>query len=219
MQDGVLIAQARRDWNLFVLDLVTSGKVMQINVAIVANVAINKHAMMTTGRGRPTHLVSRSKKVRIWHRRFGHTSNARIIRASKLLAGMGEFGTTYDQAEIYSGSKVSESEDVDAKPESQTPYELPKSLTPDQILTKSASLVLEPGRHLLSSDKNKWHRLRISWKRRTLTSWAPTTHLRSLEAPMHQYLYVKREENHGCCTFVHVRPLPVPELPVKSDGI
>ena len=77
---------------------------MQTNVAILANVAINKHAMMTKGRGRPTHLVSRSKKVRIWHRKFRHSSNGGIIRASKLLAGIGEFSTTYNQAEIYSDS-------------------------------------------------------------------------------------------------------------------
>ena len=91
---------------------------MQTNIAIVANVAINKHAMMTKGQGRPIHLVSQSKKVRIWHRKFGHASNARIISASKLLAGMGEFGTTYDQAEIYSDSEASKPEDVDAEPES-----------------------------------------------------------------------------------------------------
>lgn len=69
MQDGVPIAQARRDRNLFVLDLATPGKVMQANVT-----TNNKHAMVITGRGRPAHLVSRNKKVRIWHRRFGHAS-------------------------------------------------------------------------------------------------------------------------------------------------
>ncbi len=120
MQDGVPIAEARRDLNLFVLDFVTPGKVMQTNVAIVANVAINKHAIMTIRQKRPKHLVSRSKKVRIWRIKFGHASNARIIRASKLLTGMGEFGTTYDQAKIYSDSKASEPEDVDAEPESHT---------------------------------------------------------------------------------------------------
>ena len=120
MQDGVPIAQARRDRNLLVLDFATPKKVMQTNVAIVTNVAINKHAMMKTGQGRLKHLVSRSKKVRIWHRKFRHASNARIVRASKLLAGIGEFGTTYDPAEIYSDSETSEPEDVNDEPESHT---------------------------------------------------------------------------------------------------
>ena len=104
MQDGKPIAHARRDRNLFVLDLATPGKIMQVNG--IAN------ATTTTGRGRPTHLVSRSKKVRVWQRRFGHASNARIICASKLLTGIGDFSTNYDPAEICSNSEASESEDL-----------------------------------------------------------------------------------------------------------
>lgn len=102
MQDGIPIAHVRRDRNLFILDLATPGKVMQINVK----------AMMTTGRGRPTYLVSRIKKVRIWHRRFGHASNVRVIQASKLLTGMGNFDEEYDPAEIYSDSEASKLEEI-----------------------------------------------------------------------------------------------------------
>lgn len=72
-QDGLLIAKVRRDQNLFVLDLAILRKIMQTN------------AMMTTRQGRPIHLVNRSKKVQVWHRRFGYANNARIIRASKIL--------------------------------------------------------------------------------------------------------------------------------------
>lgn len=100
------IAHAKRGRNLFILDLATPEKIMQTNVTP------GEHAMMTTRRERPQHLVSHSKKVRIWYRRFGYASNAQIIRASKLLAGIGEFSTTYDPAKIYSNSEASEPEDV-----------------------------------------------------------------------------------------------------------
>lgn len=101
-QDGLLIAHAKRDQNLFVLDVAISGKIMQAN----------QLAMITTGQGRPTHLVSRIKKVRIWHRRFGHASNAQVIRALKLVTGMGDFGATYDPTEIYNDSQASDEEET-----------------------------------------------------------------------------------------------------------
>lgn len=95
---------------------------MQTNVANVACVETS-HALMATGKRRPTHLISRSKKVRVWHRRFGHASNARVIRASKLVTGMGELSTTYDPAKIYSDSEASEPEDIDleSRPEPSGP--------------------------------------------------------------------------------------------------
>ena len=68
--------------------------------------------MSTTGQGRLTHLVSHNKKVRVWHRRFGHASNARIICASKLLIEIGDFSANYDLAEIYSNFEASELEDL-----------------------------------------------------------------------------------------------------------
>lgn len=62
MQDEVPIAYAKKDQNLFILDLAAPEKTMQTNVANVACVKI-LYALMTTGKNRPTHLVSRSKKV------------------------------------------------------------------------------------------------------------------------------------------------------------
>lgn len=97
VQFGRTIAQARRDRNLFILDLATPNKAMQV-----------------TGRGRPTHLVSKNKRVRVWHRRFVHASNARIIRAPKLLTGMGDFNKEYDPTEIYSDSEQPSSDNDDA---------------------------------------------------------------------------------------------------------
>ena len=75
IQDGILIAYAKRDQNFFVFDLATLGKIIQVNE--IAN------ATTTTGQERPTHLVNHSKKVRVWHGRLGYASNAKIICASK----------------------------------------------------------------------------------------------------------------------------------------
>lgn len=109
MQGGQAIAHARRDRNLFILDLVSSNKVMQ---AAQPQKSIQpSRAMAIQGRGSSTHLVSKNKRVRIWHRRFGHASNARVIRASRLLIGMGNFDVEYDSAEVYSDSEESEPED------------------------------------------------------------------------------------------------------------
>lgn len=66
--------------------------------------------MMTIGQGRLMHLVNCVKKVRIQYRRFGHTSNARIIWASKLLIGISNFGKNYNPVEIYSDSEASKPE-------------------------------------------------------------------------------------------------------------
>lgn len=73
---------------------------------------------MIIGRRRLTHLISRNKKLQIWHRRFGHVNNARIIQASKLLTEMGELGTTYNSVEIYNNSKASKPENVNPELES-----------------------------------------------------------------------------------------------------
>lgn len=120
MQGGQEIARARRDRNLFVLDLATPNRAMQT--------LSSGKAMTAQGRGRPTHLVSRNKRFRVWHRRMGHASNARIIRASKLLIGMGDFNAEYNPAEVYSDSEQSDSDnDTDNTKEVPRQYETPKT--------------------------------------------------------------------------------------------
>lgn len=112
------MAHARRDRNLFILDLATPAQVMQAiklrQSTCPVTRQVNKQAMQAVGPGRPTHLVSKHKKVRVWHRRFGHASNARIIRASKLLTDMGDFDNAYDPTEVYSDSEQSNSDDDEA---------------------------------------------------------------------------------------------------------
>lgn len=98
IEAGQRIAYVKRDRNLFILDLATPNKAMQ-----------------ATGHGRPTHLVSKNKKVKVWHRRFGQASNARIVRASKLLMRMRNFNNAYDPTNVHSNSEQS---DLKLSPES-----------------------------------------------------------------------------------------------------
>ena len=44
--------------------------------------------MLVKGRRKPTYQLSSNLQVRLWHRRFGYTSNARVIQASKLVDGI-----------------------------------------------------------------------------------------------------------------------------------
>lgn len=60
---------------------------------------------MNKGLGRFTHFISKIKKVRIWHQRFGHVSNAKIIKASQLVTEMENFNLEYNLTEIYSNSE------------------------------------------------------------------------------------------------------------------
>ena len=100
-QDGQPIAHIRSDRNLFLLGVAVPGKIMEANqLAMITRVLAVED---------PTHLVSRSKKVRVWHRTIWSREQCnRIIRASKLVTGTGYFGSTYNPAEIYSGSKASD---------------------------------------------------------------------------------------------------------------
>lgn len=136
VQSGPTVAQARRDWNLFILDLAMLNKAMQV-----------RGAMQVTGRGRPTHLVSKNKRIRIWHRRFAYASNARIIRASKLLTGMGNFNKEYNPTKIYSDSEQSNSSsdndddhaDNADKTSRDTATATPSNSTMSSLLALSAS--------------------------------------------------------------------------------
>lgn len=100
MQNSISIAYAKKDQNLFILDLAIPRKVMQVNT----------QGMIITGQGRLMHLISCIKKIHIWHKRFGYASNAKVIRALKLLIGIGDFGENYNLVEIYSDFKASKPE-------------------------------------------------------------------------------------------------------------
>lgn len=106
MKDGQVIANAKRERNRFILDLAAPGKAM----------VVMTKAMAIIGRGRPTHLVSHNKHVRIWHRRLAHASNARVIRASKLTDGINlkDVATKeYNPTEVVIDSDDSEASETD----------------------------------------------------------------------------------------------------------
>lgn len=75
MRGGRTIACSIRSHNLFILDLAMPGQIMS---------AISK-AMVITDQGQPTHLISKNKRFCLWHLQLAHVSNARVIRASKLV--------------------------------------------------------------------------------------------------------------------------------------
>ena len=101
IRQGVVIAQAKRHRNFLILDRAIPETVMK-----VSNLA------MATRRGRPIQLVSKSKKIRIWHRRLGHASNARVSRASKLVDGIVIEDREYDPTEIFIDSDTEGNDDT-----------------------------------------------------------------------------------------------------------
>ena len=70
--------------------------------------------MAMTGRGRPTHLVSKNKRIQLWHRRLAHINNARVVRASRLVNGIALIfqDTEYDPADILIDSDNSDRSDL-----------------------------------------------------------------------------------------------------------
>lgn len=111
MQLGRPVTHVRHNQNLFILDLATPAQVMQVTKFRQSTYSVtchvNKQAMQAIGLRRPTQLISKYKKVRVWHRRFGYASNAKIIRGTKLLTSMGDFDNAYNLIEVYSNSKLS----------------------------------------------------------------------------------------------------------------
>ena len=77
---------------------------MQVNR--IANTTI------TTGQKKSTYLISCSKKVQVWHRKFEYASNIRIICILKSLTRMGDFTANYNLAKIYNNFEASESKDL-----------------------------------------------------------------------------------------------------------
>lgn len=88
IQSDQLITYLKCDQNLFILDLITSNKAIQI-----------------IKRGQFTHLVSKNKKVMVWYWNFDHASNAKIIRALKLFIKIGDFNSAYNPTKVYSNFK------------------------------------------------------------------------------------------------------------------
>ena len=101
MRHGVVIAQAKRHQNLFILDRAIPEKVMKV-----------RNLAMATGKSRPIHLVSKNKKFGIWHRRLEHASNVRVIRATKLVDGIEIEDKEYDPTEVFIDSDTKDNDDT-----------------------------------------------------------------------------------------------------------
>ncbi len=76
--------------------------------------------MAITGRGQPTRLVSLNKRIRLWHRQLAHISNARIVRASKLIDGISldQNDREYNLAEVFIDLDNSDASDCSDQEES-----------------------------------------------------------------------------------------------------
>lgn len=110
MREGNIIAHAKRDFDLFLLDLAVSGAAMSVR-------NLKPKAMAISGRGRPTHLVSTNKRIRVWYGRLAYTSNARVVRTSKLTDGI-ELNTSnneYNPIKVRIDFDDSDASDSDSK--------------------------------------------------------------------------------------------------------
>lgn len=68
--------------------------------------------MTIPGKGRPTHLVSQNKRIRLWYRRLTHANNVRVVRASKLVDGINlGLKKEYNLVEVFVNSKDSDADD------------------------------------------------------------------------------------------------------------
>lgn len=65
------IGTAKRLRNLFVLDTAATGL-----------------AKALRGRGQPTHLQSENESIRLWHRRYAHANDTKVVRTAKNIDGM-----------------------------------------------------------------------------------------------------------------------------------
>lgn len=113
MKDEEIIAQAKRSRNFFVLDLATPGKVIRVSHTIstcfINNTSPPAHRNLALReRGQLTHLVSKNRKIRIWHCRLGHVSNAKVIRASILVDSIDLQQAKYNLSKVFIDSEKSE---------------------------------------------------------------------------------------------------------------
>lgn len=145
INDGEIIAHAKRSRNLFILNLATPGKVMKVSQKVNTHLVDNtsqstNQTMALRGRDRPTHLIRKNRKIRIWHRRVEHVSNTRVIRAStSLVNGIDLQQAKYNPSEVFIDLDKSEY-DTD---EDNNPNQSDKQKDADQALTFQTS-ALDP---------------------------------------------------------------------------
>lgn len=87
MKDGKIIAHTKRSQNLFIFDFATPEKAMKISHKIDIPKQIYQ-TMALRRQGRATHLVSKNRRIKIWHHQLGYASDARVIKAATLVNGI-----------------------------------------------------------------------------------------------------------------------------------
>lgn len=97
--------------------------------------------------------------MQVWYKRFGYTSNTRIIHSSKLLTRIGDFNANYDLAKIYNNFEAFESKILLVTMpicylDNRLYLKLQKQLTSDQILTKYANHILKINKFVLFVNKS-----------------------------------------------------------------
>ena len=97
-QEGKTIGLATKKKNLFILN---------------THIAPSK-TILVKGRGRLIYQLSSNPQVRLWHWRFGHASNKRVIQASKLVdkIDLGETGPVDEPPSSDSKSSNSDAEAI-----------------------------------------------------------------------------------------------------------
>lgn len=90
MSRGKIVIYTKQDRNFFVFDLIKSEKAMAIACE------------------RPRHVITKNKQIQIWHCRLKYASNARVVRASKLVDGININSTKYNPEEVFINSNLSE---------------------------------------------------------------------------------------------------------------
>ena len=140
MRNGKIIAQAKRDQNLFTLEFAQLGKA----IATIKTVSILPKAMAIQRRGQPTHHVSQNKRIRLWYRQLGNISNGRVVRASKLVDGI-QLGhdddKKYDLAEVFIDSDDSDASNAS---DSEEPLKMPSGMEAKPITVVCQTKIEDP---------------------------------------------------------------------------
>lgn len=82
IKNGKVIVHTKRNQKLFTLKLAQSKKPM---IATTKTISMQPRVIAIIGQGRPTHLVSKSKRICLWYRRLAYVSNAQVMIVFRLI--------------------------------------------------------------------------------------------------------------------------------------
>lgn len=89
MRNRKVIAKAKRNQNLFTLELVYPRRAIAMTMQPkIITTAGRAQAIAIIGQRQSTHLVSQNKRICLGHRRLTYVSNTCIVKAAKLIDGI-----------------------------------------------------------------------------------------------------------------------------------